>query len=336
MKEAYLYEKKTGKTIECCMCAHRCIIKENSAGFCRVRKNNNGRLFSLTYDNIIASNLDPVEKKPLFHFLPGTKTYSIAAAGCNFTCSFCQNFNISQVPRLSGAIPGKKIKPESIVEAALNSEAASISYTYTEPTVYFEFAYDTAKLASDAGLRNIFVSNGFMTEKCIDKISPYLHAINIDLKSYSDDFYRNICGGRLEPVLKSISLAHKKGIWVEVTTLLINGYNDSSEEIQALTDFLVSIDPHMPWHISRFHPNFKFTDVRRTHEESLLSAMDIGQKNGLKYIYIGNIFGNKAESTFCHKCGNLLIARRGFMLTKKSLESGCCTACGTEIPGIWT
>ena len=335
MKEAYLYEKKSNNTVRCSLCAHKCIIKENRSGICHVRQNKDGQLFSLTYERIIASNLDPVEKKPLFHFHPGTKTYSIAAAGCNFICSFCQNFNISQIPRSSNVIPGEKIGPESIVEAALNSGADSISYTYTEPTIYFELAYDTAKLASNAGLQNIFVSNGFMTEECIDKILPYLHAINIDLKSYSNDFYKNICGAKLEPVLKNIGFMYKKGVWVEVTTLLINGYNDSYEEIENLSNFLVDIDPYIPWHISRFHPDFKFTNVNVTNEKSLLSAMNIGLKNGLKYIYIGNVLGNKAENTFCHKCGNLLIARRGFTMTKISLESGNCNICGTKIPGIW-
>jgi pyruvate-formate lyase-activating enzyme len=227
-----LYEKTDGNHIRCSLCAHRCRIKPSDRGICGVRENRDGTLFSLVYGRVIAENVDPIEKKPLFHVLPGSKSFSIATVGCNFRCTFCQNHDISQTPRETGSISGRESTPEEMVEKARKTGSKTIAYTYTEPTIYFEFAYDTAKMAHEKGLKNVFVTNGFMTEEAIEAISPYLHAANVDLKAFSDDFYRKHCGARLQPVLDSLKKMKSLGIWVEVTTLLIPTLNDSNEELR--------------------------------------------------------------------------------------------------------
>lgn len=237
MKEAMLYKKVDGK-VKCSLCAHRCTIAEGKRGVCMVRENRKGKLYSLVYGKAIAAHVDPIEKKPLFHFLPGSLSFSIATIGCNFRCEHCQNWDISQKSKNGDEIIGTEINPEQIVQNALNNNCTSISYTYTEPTIFFEYAYDTGKLADEKGLKNNFVTNGFMTEEAIKKISPYLDAANVDLKSFSDSFYKKICGARLEPVLQSLKNMKKKGIWIEVTTLLIPTLNDSDDELRQIAEFI--------------------------------------------------------------------------------------------------
>jgi pyruvate formate lyase activating enzyme len=286
IKDAMFYEKSDGNVVRCGLCSHRCVILPGRSGICGVRKNQDGKLRTYAYGEVIASHVDPIEKKPLYHFLPGSFSYSIAAAGCNFKCSFCQNWEISQVLDTGR---GYELKPEEAVREAKKNRCKSISYTYTEPTIFFEYAYDTARLAKEAGLFNVFVTNGYMTEEPIKAIRPYLDAANIDLKSFREDFYKEMCGAHLGPVLDSIKLMKKLGIWIEITTLVVTGKNDSDEEFKDIAEFIAGLDPEIPWHVSRFHPDFKYLDSEPTPAETLKKAREIGRKAGLKYIHLGNV-----------------------------------------------
>jgi len=335
MKEAYLYEKIEKNNVRCSLCNHRCLIKDGAIGICGVRENRDGTLISLVYGKVIARHVDPIEKKPLFHFLPSSKSYSIATVGCNLKCLFCQNANISQMPADHKRIWGEDMTPSTLVNEALASRSATISYTYTEPTIYFELAVDTARLAVSKGIKNIFVSNGYMTEECLKEIYPDLHGANIDLKSFNNEFYKDQCGAKLEPVLKTIESMRKMGIWVEITTLLIPGLNDSSEELKGIAKFIADLDPDIPWHISRFHPTYKLTDVYPTPPESIQKARDIGYEAGLRYVYCGNLPGEEGEKTFCHQCKELLIDRFGFSIRKNRMQNNHCPHCSAEIPGVW-
>ena len=336
MKEAYLYEKMEHERVRCFLCSHKCLIKEGAKGICGVRENRGGMLVSLVYGKVIAQHVDPIEKKPLFHFLPGSRSYSIATVGCNFKCRFCQNADISQMPNDQDQVWGKDITPPEIVEEVVSSRSATIAFTYTEPTIYYELALDTARLAVTKGIKNIFVSNGYMTEECLKDIFPDLHGANIDLKSFEDKFYREQCGAKLGPVLKTLETMKKMGVWLEVTTLLIPGLNDSPKELKGLAKFLADLDPDIPWHISRFHPTYHLTNVSPTPPESIHRAKDIGYEEGLKYVYSGNIPGDKGEKTYCHECGELLIDRFGFSVRKNRLVSGRCPDCQAVIPGVWS
>ena len=335
MKEAYLYERLENERVRCFLCNHRCLIKSGDKGVCGVRKNRSGTLVSLVYEKVIASHCDPIEKKPLFHFLPGTSSYSIATVGCNFRCLFCQNADISQMPSDHNQIIGENMTPEKIVKDAVGTRSASISYTYTEPTIYFELAVDTARLAVSEGLKNVFVSNGYMTEQCLQDMYPDLHAANVDLKAFNEKFYKEQCGAKLQPVLKTLEIMKKMGIWLEVTTLLIPGLNDSMEELKELAQFIAGLDPNIPWHISRFHPTYRLTNVRATPAEIIRSARDLGYEAGLRYVYTGNLPGDEGEKTFCHDCGELLIDRLGFHVSQNRIKKNHCPDCGAEIPGVW-
>ncbi len=334
-KEAYLYEKMDRKRVRCFLCNHRCLIKEGAKGICNVRENQGGTLISLVYGKVIAKHVDPIEKKPLFHFLPGSRSYSIATVGCNLKCLFCQNADISQMPTDHGQVLGEDMTPTMIVDEALASRSATISYTYTEPTIYFELALDTARLAVSKGMRNVFVTNGYMTEECLKDMTPDLHGANVDLKSYSDKFYREECGAKLEPVLRTLETMKRMGIWLEVTTLLVPGLNDSGEELKDLANFLAGLDPDIPWHISRFHPTYRLTDVHHTPSKSLHRARDIGYEAGLKYVYTGNLPGDDGEKTSCHECGEPLIDRLGFNIRKNRIKNSHCPECAADIPGVW-
>jgi pyruvate formate lyase activating enzyme len=286
MKEAYLYTKLDGDRVRCFLCSHRCLIKDGAKGICGVRENRGGTLFSLVYGKIIARHVDPIEKKPLFHFLPGSRSYSIA-------------------------------------------------YTYTEPTIYYEIGADTARMAVTEGIRNVFVSNGYMTEECLKDIAPDLHGANVDLKAFSNGFYKEQCGAKLEPVLQSIETMVETGVWLEVTTLLIPGLNDSDDELNHIARFLAGVDPNIPWHISRFHPTYRLTDVPSTSPEIIHHAKEIGLKAGLRYVYTGNLPGDDGEKTYCHECGELLIDRFGFSVRDILIRDNVCPRCNTEIPGVW-
>ncbi|MCK9363735.1 MAG: AmmeMemoRadiSam system radical SAM enzyme [Syntrophales bacterium] len=333
--EALLYEKEEQNYIRCGLCAHRCRIAPHDRGICGVRENREGILYSLVYGKTIAENVDPVEKKPLFHFLPGSRTFSIATAGCNFRCSFCQNSEISQMPREKAEIVGRSRTPAQIVAMAIQTESNSISYTYTEPTVFFEFALDTAKIAAASGLKNIFVTNGFMTSEMLKLLSPCLHAANVDLKSFRDDFYRKYCGGRLQPVLDSLRTLKELGVWLEVTTLLIPNLNDGDQELQDIAAFVASLGRETPWHVSRFHPQYLMADTPATPSAEIHRAVETGKSAGLKYVYSGNLPGDSGENTLCSGCGNLLIARYGFSIERNDLQGTACPACGALLDGIF-
>ena len=333
--EALLYDKEGENGIRCALCAHRCRIEPGSRGVCGVRENRAGLLISLVSRAVVAAQCDPIEKKPLFHVLPGSRSYSIATAGCNFRCTFCQNHEISQMPREQGRIAGREMTPAAIVELALRSGAQSIAYTYTEPTVYFELAYETAGIAREKGLRNVLVTNGYMTEEMLRLFAPRLDAANVDLKAFRDDFYRIRCGARLEPVLASLRKMKELGIWVEVTTLLIPEINDGEEELRELAGFILSLGAETPWHISRFHPRYRMTEKPPTPAASIHRAIRIGKSVGLKYVYSGNIPGDSGENTSCARCGHLLIGRCGFRIERLDLKGSACPRCGTPLDGIF-
>lgn len=334
MKESYLYKKLRDNKVRCDLCNHRCVIEDGGLGKCCVRKNIDGTLYSLVYRKLISENVDPIEKKPLFHFLPGTLSLSIATVGCNFKCFFCQNYEISQMPCDYGRIEGRDVLPEMLVRDAINYDCKSISYTYTEPTVYFEYAYDTAKLAHEQNLKNVFVTNGFMTREALHMIKPYLDAANVDLKSYSEEFYREKVDGRLKPVLDNIKLMKEMGIWVEVTTLLIPGLNDSDEELEKIAGFLSDTGKDIPWHISAYFPRYKST-IPPTSVGRIHRAIEIGKKTGLRYVYGGNIPGNESENTYCYNCGKILVRRFGFSVLENNIKASKCYSCGALIDGVF-
>lgn len=334
--EAFLYENLKGDKVKCNLCNHRCAIKPGKRGICNVRENINGVLNTLTYGRLIARSIDPIEKKPLFHFLPSSLSYSIATVGCNFKCRFCQNSGIAQMPAdFNGKIEGFLTSPEDIVEEAQKTGCKSISYTYTEPAIYFEMAYETAKLAHDKGIKNVFVSNGYMTTEAIDMISPFLDAANIDLKAYTNDFYKKYCSAKLEPVKQSLKHMKSKGIFLEVTTLIIPGLNDDRTELEALAGFIANeLGTETPWHISRFHPTYRLTDRSATPIETLITAREIGINAGLKYVYMGNVPGQGGENTVCWQCNKTLIERWGFAVNKNLVKNGLCKDCGAQIHGV--
>jgi pyruvate formate lyase activating enzyme len=299
-----------------------------------VRENKGGTLYSLVYGKLIAMNIDPIEKKPFFHFYPSSTSLSISTVGCNFKCKHCQNYDISQYPMKNPDIPGQEASPEQVVDAAVQAGCRSISYTYTEPTIFFEFAYDCARLAHEKGIKNVFVSNGYTSPEAAEAIAPYLDGNNIDLKG-SDEFYKRICGARLQPVLDTIQLMKEYGVWVEVTTLLIPTLNDSEESLTGIIDFIQSVDASIPWHVSQFYPTHELLDKPRTPLKTLRMARDMGLKKGLKYIYEGNVPGEGGENTRCPGCGKLLIERVGYKILQNRLEDGKCTTCSLRIDGVW-
>ncbi len=335
-KEAVLWDAAGDRKVRCKLCSFHCLIGEGKLGHCCVRKNIGGKLCSLNYDKVCAANPDPIEKKPLFHFQPGSRSFSIAAIGCNFRCAFCQNWQISQAALETGPIDGESISPAEIVAAAVKTGCKSIAYTYTEPTIFMELCNDCARPAKERGLANVFVSNGYMTREAIDFAADWLDGINVDLKAFSDDYYRQLCAARLQPVLDSIAyIAKETHIWMEITTLLLPGQNDSEEELKKLTDFLVTrAGPDVPWHISRFYPQYKYTDSQPTPVQTMRRAEEIGKAAGLRYVYLGNVPGNKSESTHCYNCGRMLIERTGYAIVANEVKDSKCPKCGAQIAGF--
>ncbi|MCD4742243.1 MAG: AmmeMemoRadiSam system radical SAM enzyme [Desulfobacteraceae bacterium] len=333
--ETIFYEKLSNKSVKCNICDQFCKIEINKEGICKVRVNRNGILETLVYPKSIARSIDPIEKKPIYHVKPGSSSYSIATVGCNFKCSFCQNADIAQMPCDRGVINGADIFPKDIVSQALRAECDSIAYTYTEPTIYFELALETAKIAHQKNLLNIFVTNGFMSGIVIEEIAPYLDAANVDLKAFNDKFYQKYCKARLEPVKENLKLMKSLGIIVEVTTLLIPGLNDSPKELEQLACFIKEdLGQETPWHISRFHPCYQMNDYPATPTETLETAYKIGKGAGLYHVYAGNAPHLGLEDTYCHSCGTLLVKRAGYN-TDSNIKEGKCPNCTTPVYGIY-
>ena len=357
MHEAEFYEGLPNERVLCTLCPHDCRIVAGGRGACAVRYNLGGKLYMLVYERVAARTVDPVERSPI-PFYPGSAAYSVTTVGCNLRCTFCQNWEIAQWPKehlpkklvpagnrdpaeslgpdLSSfeGIPGRPVTPKEIVEAALQSGSRSIAYTYTEPTIFYELAYDTALLARSKGLKNIFVTSGFINEEPLRRIATVLDAVNVDLKFFREESYRRISRARLQPVLDAIRLYHELGVWMEVTTLIMPGVNDSDEELRQIAEFVSSVGAEVPWHVSRFHPCYQMLEVPPTPLETLRRAAEIGREAGLRYVYEGNVPGQGGENTYCYKCGKLLIERYGFGLLSTQLKSGRCPECWTNIDGV--
>ena len=334
MKEAMLYEKLSDGRVHCYLCAHECKIGPGRKGVCQVRENQDGTLYTLVYGRTIAKHVDPVEKKPLLHFYPGSRAYSVATPGCNFRCKWCQNADISQMPRERHLMAGTEASPEEIVSAAQQNRCRSIAYTYTEPTIFFEYSYDTAQAAHEEGLANVYVTNGFMTEEMLETFDPCLDAANVDLKAFDDEVYREHVGARLQPVLDSLKKMKALGVWVEVTTLVIPDLNDDPEELRQIAGFIADdLGPETPWHISRFRPAYEMRDRSMTPLSTLQEAQAIGEEAGLHYIYVGNVPGE--SNTVCHACGQTLVRRSGYRIVDNLVdEDGGCPNCSTEVAGV--
>lgn len=325
------YRYKDEHAITCILCKHYCTLKENDHGICGINFNENGELVNKTYNHPCALNLDPIEKKPLYHFLPASKSLSLGTVGCNFRCPFCQNHSISQTSTIDESIT---YTPQDIVSLALQNKAQSISYTYNEPTIWYPYAKDIGLLAKKHGLKNVFVSSGYESHEIIEDMKRWVDAANIDLKSFSHDYYKKVLKTNLDGVLESLIEFAKSDIWLEITTLLIPNVNDSDEEIHKMAEFIATkLGTEIPWHISAFHPDYKMLDTPRTSLESMLKVKNIAQSYGIKYVYLGNIPYD--DSTYCDKCGKKLIERYGFNAKILDLNNSACAACGNTIKGVW-
>jgi len=339
-----LYKKLSESLIKCLACRHHCQISNGKTGICGVRQNQNKELKLLVYGRPCSIAIDPIEKKPLYHFLPSTEVLSLGTFGCNFKCAFCQNWDMSQISsKFSASLLKRQVlssksldffSPEKILELATRNKVHSIAYTYNEPTIWTEYAMDIAKLAKEQGVKNVYVSNGYMTRETCDYIIQYLDAINIDLKSFDEDFYLKICKAKLQPVLDNIKYLHDKGLWLEITTLIIPEENDSDDELKQIAKFIISIDKNIPWHLSAFHPSYQMMEKESTSFEKLLRAKEIGLQAGLKYIYIGNVLSGEHNNTYCPECRELLIKRDYMDGEVVGMDKGKCK-CGRLISGIF-
>ena len=325
------YRYKDEHAITCLLCKHYCTLKKDKHGICGVNFNHDGKLFNSTHSHPVAINVDPIEKKPLYHFIPSSKSFSIGTVGCNFRCPFCQNYTISQTSKVDKNIT---LIPEDAVKLALRHNCQSISYTYNEPTIWYPYAKDIGILAKEVGLKNVFVSSGFESHEVLNDMKNWLDGANIDLKSFSHDYYKKILKTDLDGVLESLVEFARSDIWLEITTLIIPNINDSDEEIHKMAEFISSkLGVDIPWHFSAFHPTYKMLDTPRTPFESLIRAKEIAKSYGIKYIYLGNIQND--SSTYCDKCGTKLIDRSGFSSTIVNMKDGKCMACANEIKGVW-
>jgi pyruvate formate lyase activating enzyme len=334
MREAMLYEKLDRSRVRCHLCGHYCVVPDGKLGVCQVRQNIDGKLFSLVYGRTISQHVDPVEKKPLYHFLPGSSAYSIATPGCNFKCQWCQNSDIAHMPceYIPGA--GQNAPPSRVVENALASGSESIAYTYTEPTIFFEYAFDVAKIAHQAGIANIYVTNGYMTPEMLEIFHPYLDAANVDLKAFRNKTYNRYVGAGLQAVLDSLVLMKKLGVWVEVTTLVIPSLNDDPVELRDAAQFVSrELGPDTPWHLSRFFPTYQMRDRPPTPVRTLELGREIGRSEGLRYVYLGNVGGE--SNTYCPGCGKVLVSRSGYWVSTTNIQDGCCKFCKSPVAGVW-
>jgi pyruvate formate lyase activating enzyme len=331
---ALLWEPAQRGAVRCNLCAHRCLVRPGKLGICCVRVNEGGQLFTRVYGLATSLAVDPIEKKPLFHFHPGASALSIATVGCNFSCQHCQNHSISQAARArrGGRLPGELVPPEAVVQAARDSGSAVIAYTYTEPTIYLEYALACARLATEEEIKNVFVTNGYLTAEAVELVAPYLHAANVDLKGMDDRVLRREVKAESGPVRRTIEDLHRRGIWVEVTTLIIPGSNDDEPQLRGIARFIAGVSRDLPWHVSRFHPTYRRIDRPTTPVTSLHRAVEIGREEGLRYVYTGNVWGGE-ESTRCPGCRAVVLERHGFSVRRGAIAGGRCTGCGQEIAG---
>jgi len=335
LTKAMFWEPQPKNATRCTLCPHFCRVKDGHYGICGVRKNDGGTLYTLIYEQAAALNIDPIEKKPLFHFFPGSRSLSIATVGCNFKCAFCQNWDLSQAPKgKNRRFGGHPAAPAEVVALAGDHNCRTIAFTYSEPTIFYEYAYDTARLATRNRIYGVFVSNGFITPEALEKIRPYLFGYNVDLKSFNPDYYKRVLSARLEPVLDALKKIKELGFWLEVTTLVVPTKNDSDDELTKIAEFIYGLGPEVPWHVSAFHPDYKMTDLPRTSVATLRRARQIGLDAGLRYVYTGNIPGDDGESTFCYNCGSMVIRRHGFSIIDNRITHGKCPDCNTVIDGV--
>jgi len=335
MHEAKFWKALDHKRVQCELCRFHCVIAAGGLGRCGVRENRDGTLYTLVYGRSISEQVDPVEKKPLFHFYPGSRSLSIATVGCNFRCLHCQNSQIAQWPLTSREIPGSVLDPAGIVSHALANDCVSIAYTYTEPTIYYEYAFDAAVQAHAAGIKNIFVTNGYITTRALQEIAPYLDAANVDLKGFSESFYRDVTGASLKGVLAGLKEYRRLGIWLEVTTLVIPGLNDSTADLRGIAEFIAGeLGTDVPWHVTAFYPTYRMLDRPPTPAASLLKAREEGRRAKLEYVYVGNVADSGGEDTFCPGCGTAVIRRQGFRLLETTLAGNSCRHCGFELAGV--
>lgn len=334
MKEAMLYEKLPDQRVHCYLCAHNCVIANGETGFCNVRRNQDGKLYTLVYGRTIAQNSDPIEKKPLYHFYPGSRSMSIATPGCNFRCRWCQNCDISQSPTASHLNAGRKATPDQLVSSAMAADCTSIAYTYTEPTIFFEYSYDTAIMARDNAIANVYVTNGYMSTKMLEIFHPYLDAAAVDLKAFRNETYKKYTAARLQPVLDSMKRMKEYGIWLEVITLVIPGINDDLREMRDMAAFIHGeLGPETPWHLSRFMPAYKMTGVPPTPANTLKRCREIGLEAGLRYVYLGNLGGH--SHTYCSGCDRVLIERLAYQSPViHTTSDGKCPSCNTLLDGL--
>ncbi len=333
MKQALYYKQLENNIVQCNLCPRKCVLKEGETGNCKARKNIKGELISLVYGKPAGFNIDPIEKKPLYHFLPGSKALSIGTTGCNLHCLHCQNYDTSQAA--ADEFSGNTLLPEEVVEFAEKNNCNSISYTYNEPTIFYEYMIDTAKLARKKNIKNTIVSNGFINEAPLRELCRYIDAANIDLKSFNNNFYRKICGAWLEPVLNSLKILKENNVWLETTNLIIPTLNDDLTEIKKMCLWVKeNLGANVPLHFTAFYPTYKLLDKPRTSEDILIRARGTALESGLRFVYVGNI-QTEANNTYCPKCKELLIGRSGFFVTKNNIKDGKCFKCGEEIPGVF-
>ncbi len=331
---SYCHIPHTGDYVQCNLCPHRCIIADGERGICRVRENRSGRLYSMVYGNPCAVHVDPIEKKPFYHFLPTIGAFSLATAGCNLRCLYCQNWSISQVT--PEETENHDLLPEKVVRYAQEYNAPVIAYTYSEPTAFYEYMLDTARLAREAGLLNVVISAGFINPEPLRELCQVVDAIKIDLKGYDKEFYREVCEGELEPVLKAIHTIYESGVHLEIVNLVVPTLNDDLDQLRALTRWIArDLSPGVPLHFSRFHPQYKLANLPPTPVETLDRAREIALEEGVRFVYAGNVPGHPANHTYCPACGEVLIERQGYNVLSYHLDGGACKFCGEPITGVW-
>jgi pyruvate formate lyase activating enzyme len=333
--EAMFYKKLDGTAIECQLCPRKCLVTDLERGYCGVRENQGGEYYTLVHSRACAMNIDPIEKKPLFHFHPGTAAFSIATAGCNVNCKFCQNWDISQVR--PEQVTNVELPPDEIVRICRQRSVPTVAYTYSEPVIFYEYMYDTCIEGRKHGIKNVMITGGYIEREPLKKIIPVMDAIKVDLKSYSEQYYKDVVNGELQPVLDALKIMHGEGIWLEIVYLVVPTMNDSTKELTDLCNWIrTNLSEDVPVHFTRFHPTYLMTNLPSTPVKTLEKAYDIAKQSGLKYPYIGNVPGHSAEHTYCPYCGEVIIKRSGFRINKNNLKDGKCSKCDTSIPGIWS